>query len=433
MEDDRPSRGSQKTPIHGEGAVRPGIRRRWWLIPAALAAAPLLLLAGIWAFRRPIVRSVVGRVNESIPGLISIEGGSLHWRRFFTRLSLTLENTALSDEAGGEVIRAGEISVVVNPLSLLFHRIIVELLTLTDVEATLSMDSDGSFSLYRALGITPGETERDKAPEPRQNWRRWNATLEDVNIRNIRVSVNRPDGDMSALLEYLTLHFRRDGADGVLDLSLRLTDITSRGIGPGYFRGKDYTLDLIIDVKQGIAGIRRGILGVEEAEILVHGSLGLYHPFDARLGLSARGADTELLLTFLPPGISLGDVEPVGNGEISIEGSLYGPLAGEPEILASVSCRDFALRHVPTGLVMDRIGFDIEARRQDAPAEVRIRNLGCRLPDGSLSGSLNLENFRQPRVRNWTSLRIKNSRPSLRPSSPRVPTPLPAPSAWTPR
>ena len=373
-------------------------RRRWWIIPPAVLAVPFLLLAGIWAFRRPIVRSIVGRVNQDIPGQITIDGGSLNWRRFFTRLSLTLENTVLSDDEGDPVISSGELTVIVNPLALAARRIDVELLILSDVEADLEMGSDGSFSLYRALGIMPGDAGREPKPEPRQAWRRWNADLDMMEIRNVRVSVDHPDGDMSALLEYLTLRFNREGADGDIDLSISLTDIESRGIGPGYFRGKDYTLDLLIDVQQGIAGIRRGVLGVEEADILVHGSLGLYHPFDAQLGLSARGADTELLLTFLPSGVTLGDVEPVGNGEISIEGAVYGPLAGDPEIYATVSCRQFALKHVPTGLVMDRIGFDIDARRTDGPAEIFIRNLSCRLPDGELQARLDLENLREPRM-----------------------------------
>ncbi len=378
-------------------------RSRWWFILIIALAIPFLLFTGIWAFRRPIVTGILFRVNEGLPGTISIEDGSITWRRFFTRLSLTLDNTVLVDHRNREVIRSNLTAVVINPLALLQRRIDVESLILSGVHIELAIDEKGELNLYDALGIASGsgddeEIDSVRKDESQQTWRRWGASISDIRFEDCRAVLISDGGRASAHLEYLDLDLFRDGADGVVELALALSDVGSEGLGPGYFRGKRYTLNLAIDVIDKVAVIRTGNLGIQGADVDVAGNLALYYPFEANLGISAHGTDTDLLLTFLPPGISLGDVIPVGNGSIGIDGSVSGPLTANPEIAINISCEDFGMQHVPSGLVMDRIGFRASARKADGPMRFVVWEFGARLPDGSFRGNLALENLKQPQM-----------------------------------
>lgn len=363
-------------------------------LPVGLLALILILVLSVWAFRRPIVITLLDRLNESIPGTIVVEGGSLTWQRFFTRLTLALDDAVLIDENDEIVIGAGEIGVSVNPLSLIRHRIDISSLVLSDVNVNIRMYESGRINLLEALGIEASEKESADDIPDRLN--KWTADIDNVRLENCRTVLVQSDGTASILLEYLELKLLREIGRGEVKLSLAFSDIRSDGLGPGYFRGKRYELDFEIGVNQGVAVVKKGILDIGGARINISGRSALFYPYEADLILEARGTDTDLLLTFLPPGVKLGDVVPEGNGEISIDAYLGGAIADNPRFGVDIFCRDFGLRHVPTGIVMDKIGFELQARGGGGSTVLDLRELTARLPDGRIHASLSLENPESP-------------------------------------
>ncbi len=368
-----------------------------------LMALVLLLAGGVWIFRRSITISLLERVNETIPGTIIIGDGELSWRRFFTRLSLRLDEVVLIDEKGVEVIRAGEIGAEVNPLALIRHRIEVQSLVLSDVKVELRMDDSGGINLLDALGLEstgglPDPEQREETDNSEGRWRHWSADVKGVRFENCRAGVYQNGASVSILLEYLDMDIVRVGANGNIALASAFSDIQSDSLGPGYFKGKRYQLDLDIDMKEGVAVVKTGILDVQGARIKFGGQAALFHPYEADLLLEARGTDTDLLLTFLPPGVELGDVVPEGNGEIVIDAYLDGPLSGRPRMRLDVVCDDFGLRHVPTGMVMGDIGFELIARIGEGEISLDLKDLNARLPDGDIHANFTLMNPKAPRV-----------------------------------
>ncbi|MCK5737059.1 MAG: hypothetical protein KAH21_11300, partial [Spirochaetaceae bacterium] len=349
-------------------------------------------IGGIWLFRRPITISLIERVNENIPGTIFIGDGNLNWDHFFTRLSLRLDDTVLADKNGSELLRAGEISFEVNPAALLLGKIDVDSLVLADMDILLELDDSGRLILLDSLGIgAAGESKNNG------RWKSWSVDLRGVHLDNCRAALSKKMGSASVLLEYLDLSFVRNEADGMIDLTLAFSDIHSEGLGPGLFRGKRFQLKLGIDVNNGVAVLNSGSLDVQDARITIAGQTALFPPYKADLILEARGADTDLLLSFLPEGVVLGEVIPEGNGEITVDGYLEGELFNRPDIKLDIVCSNFSLKHVPSGMVMDDIEFELFAFRQNrGPYSFGLRDLNLIFPDGAVHGDISLENPKEP-------------------------------------
>ncbi len=344
-------------------------------------------------------------MNDTIPGTIEIENGSLTWRRFFTRLSLSLNNTVLIDEEGEELIRVSELGAVVNPLALIGRRIEVNSLLLSGVDIDLGPDSSGRINLLVALGIEKTEakseeiSESNKAPGGTpEHWKKWSVDIGNVRFENCRAHLIRAEGSASVLLEFLELTVKRVGEDGQVSLAFAFSEVRSDGLGPGYFRDKRYELNLDISMNRGIALIESGGLNVGDARIDVGGQCALFFPYEADISVKTRGADTDLLLSFLPPGVELGDVVSEGNGEIVIDGYLKGPIVGDPKLGVDVICTDFGLTHVPTGTVMNEIGFVIAARIGGGNTFLEVNNLTAVLPDGHIRADLQVENLLEPQI-----------------------------------
>jgi len=154
---------------------------------------------------------------------------------------------------------------------------------------------------------------------------------------------------------------------------------------------------LIIEVKDGVALLKDGRLDIQDAGITVVGRGELFPPYKVDLVLEARGTDTDLLLSFLPEGVVPGDVVPVGNGSITVDGYLNGELFNRPDMGMDVVCSSFGLMHVPSGVVMDDIGFELYAGRSNSTEPVLgIRDLNIHLPDGAVHADISVENPMEP-------------------------------------
>lgn len=366
----------------------------------------LLVTGGIWIFRRPIVEAVLTRVNESIPGHFEVQDGASSWWGSFPYLQIRLEGVTLR-EGDGEpiIIFMDHLETEANPWALLSRKLDVESLRIDGAECDLNIGNDGRLDLIKALGLMSKEDRRERAKREGRtigfairdpDRRGWSFAADGVFFENLQASVTAPGGSVSAFLPYLDISLERDDETVLTDLSLALDDITNEGIGPGYLLGKRYDIELTVvaDRRTKLALVEKGIVKVGSALIGLDGSLVVAPPYDADLVFSARGVDLNLLSAFLPSGVSMGDVVIDRGGEISLDGSLTGPLANRPDFTLLAGCRDLSIRHVPTGAVIEGFGFNFEVSAGSTPTMISVQELRADYPAGHLRGNMNVVDSR---------------------------------------
>ena len=362
----------------------------------------LLIAGGIWIFRRPIVEAVLTRVNETIPGKFEVQDGYSSWWGSFPYLQIRLEGVTLREGDGEPVIIfMNHLETEANPWALLSRKIDVESLRIDGADCNLTIDNDGRIDLFKALDILSKKDRRERAEREGRNIgfsirdsdvHGWSFMADEVLLNDLRAIVTTPEGRVSAVLPYLDISLHRDYERVRTDLSFALDDITNKGLGSGYFLRKQYDIELTVvaDRRTKLALIEKGTIKVRDAIISLDGSLTVAPPYEADLTISSRGVDLNLLSAFLPSGASMGDVVIDRGGEISLNGSLTGPLADRPDINLIAGCRNLSIRHVPTGALIEGFGFLLEASAGSTPTTITVRELNADFPAGHLRGNMNV-------------------------------------------
>lgn len=198
--------------LSGSPKASRGHRRYLWV-----ALAVVLVLAGLLAAAPTLVSTswgrgmVLGRVNDSIPGGISLEDLSLSWLG-----GQSVQGLRITDAQGKAVITLKEFATDLSLVGALRSRLSLGRTVVRGLDAELNFDADGISNVARALGSAQGEAAAPAGGEAGGNV--VVPVTGNMELSDARVSISAP-GIEPVVLDQLTGAVNMAGPDAPIKLS----------------------------------------------------------------------------------------------------------------------------------------------------------------------------------------------------------------------
>ncbi len=379
-------------------------------LAAALILAAGALFAIMHFYGDEVKDALLSQLNERLEVEVAVEEISIDLFANFPKGSLRLKginSTGRASSAGKSLLKAGEIALLFNLFDIFRGSYTIQRVNLYDAFLNLEVNEtgDANYHLFKKGKASDGKTRID---------------LNKVHFRNVVVSyVHTPSQQ-----EYL---FRIDKGNLEGSFSSQVQQfhfgglLHSSHIRSGkhvFLQDKELRLDTEITIDRDAHSVRFARGDIHSGGLDFHVT-GTVSTGDARqdLALSVKvdRSPVSSLLKLIPPEY----LEPIGeislDGMVVLEASITGNFLGNqiPRVEVGFTVDGGSFRHDKSGMKLTGMGFTGNFSTGSASSEssyqLQIRELTSAFEGGTISGSLEVSNFSQPRIhtRIITSARIE--------------------------
>ena len=366
-----------------------------------LAAAAALFLAAVVAvpllFSGAVVERASAAATERLRGSLTIGGGSMSFLRSFPELSVRLDDVQLRGEdefADVALAEVKRVDLVIDLGRLVRGRVLrVQGLAFEGVALDLRDSETGpNWDILK-----PSEHEADGAGAGGG----LDLALDALEVEDLKVSwVGAPSG-LAVRLEDVSHR-----SSGNLASTRFLWETSSR-IGALHVTSGDaprlggvpvdIDVDLAVDQAARTLSIQSSDVALGELRLAVEGGLAYpeARPLRADLDIEARTPDLAALLALLP-GLAEGSAKDMtAGGEVTLSGSIHGPLGGEnlPAVSADVTVRDgtYAHAHVHERVTALQLEAHLESPGPTLDGAILdVSRFSVQVADNPLQGSIRL-------------------------------------------
>ncbi|MCK4754215.1 MAG: AsmA family protein, partial [Calditrichia bacterium] len=382
----------------------------FWFVSISLSFI-ILAIGLFYLLRNDILFYVIQSINKSQPGEIVAE--QIHLSPFyqFPYITLRLENISYFEKPGAK--RKNNDLPICNIQSFYLSLDIIELvsgnlnvrnLTLEDGQVDLIAYEDGSTNINNALGAS--EDEPDSIEKMSDLNEKIEIEFEQVELKNLKISLeNKFSGNrFQIVIDQLTIAFKYSGGSIFCNLisSFKIGEVQAKGYDFLSDKNIKSDLEFMFDLDSLILSLDSSQVIIDNGKLGVHGLVDLKNDGFVNLEVTAEETDLSLLSLFVEEEALRLNIK--NEGTLVVNGRIRGKLLNHlPQLDLSFSGDKIDLAIPGTNKQVKSLGFSGKFFTGNSPdlstAVLRLTKFEALVPGGQISGSLNIDNFVQPRIK----------------------------------